>query len=94
MNAGGYCIGGTSLSIAAAALSERGDTHSKDTTLFPEQTDFSEPGELSPYISPAQVEMLEALMHKEGALNSRQMGAPAERCRPLGDAPGDYVRQR
>ena len=74
MHAVGYCIGGTLLSIAAAALSDWGDTRIKDVTLFAAQTDFSEPGELSLYISPAQVEMLEALMYKEGVLDSKQMG--------------------
>ncbi len=74
IHAVGYCIGGTLLSIAAAALAEWGDTRICDITLFAAQTDFSEPGELSLYISPAQVEMLEALMYKEGVLDSKQMG--------------------
>ena len=74
IHAVGYCIGGTLLSIAAAALAEWGDTRIKDITLFAAQTDFSEPGELSLYISPAQLEMLEALMYKEGVLDSKQMG--------------------
>ena len=74
IHAVGYCIGGTLLSIAAAALAEWGDTRIKDITLFAAQTDFSEPGELSLYISPAQIEMLEALMYKEGVLDSKQMG--------------------
>ncbi|HEX9706657.1 MAG TPA: alpha/beta fold hydrolase, partial [Steroidobacteraceae bacterium] len=74
VHAVGYCIGGTLLAIAAAALAEWGDTRIRDITLFAAQTDFSEPGELSLYISPAQVEMLEALMYKEGVLDSKQMG--------------------
>ena len=43
-------------------------------TLFAAQTDFSEPGELSVFISPAQLAMLEAMMWKEGVLDSRMMG--------------------
>ena len=74
IHAVGYCIGGTLLSIAAAALADWGDTRIRDVTLFAAQTDFSEPGELSLYISPAQLEMLEALMYKEGVLDSKQMG--------------------
>jgi polyhydroxyalkanoate synthase len=74
IHAVGYCIGGTILSIAAAALADWGDTRIQDITLLAAQTDFSEPGELSLYISPAQIEMLEALMHKEGVLDSKQMG--------------------
>ena len=42
--------------------------------MFAAQTDFSEPGELSIFISPAQLAMLEAMMWKEGVLESRQMG--------------------
>ncbi len=74
IHAVGYCIGGTLLSIAAAALADWGDTRIRDITMLAAQTDFSEPGELSLYISPAQIEMLEALMYKEGVLDSKQMG--------------------
>jgi Poly(3-hydroxyalkanoate) synthetase len=42
--------------------------------MFAAQTDFSEPGELSIFISPAQLAMLEAIMWKNGVLESRQMG--------------------
>jgi polyhydroxyalkanoate synthase len=75
IHAVGYCIGGTLLTIAASALSAWGDTRIRDITLFAAQTDFSEPGELSLFISPAQIQMLEALMYKEGVLDSKQMGA-------------------
>ncbi|MSQ91400.1 MAG: alpha/beta fold hydrolase [Gammaproteobacteria bacterium] len=74
IHAVGYCIGGTLLSIAAAALARKGDKRIRDITIFAGQTDFSEPGELSLFISPAQIEMLEALMHKEGVLDSAKMG--------------------
>ncbi len=42
--------------------------------MFAAQTDFSEPGELSVFISPAQLAMLEAMMWKNGVLDSKQMG--------------------
>ena len=70
----GYCIGGTLLSIAAAVLGRRGDGRLADVTLFAAQTDFSEPGELSLFISPSQLAMLESLMLKEGVLDSAKMG--------------------
>ena len=74
IHAVGYCIGGTLLAIAAAALARKGDQRIRDITMFAAQTDFSEPGELSLFISPAQIEMLEALMYKEGVLDSAKMG--------------------
>jgi polyhydroxyalkanoate synthase len=70
----GYCIGGTLLSIAAAAMAQKQDDRLATVTMFAAQTDFSEPGELSVFISPAQLAMLEAMMWKKGVLESRQMG--------------------
>ena len=75
IHAVGYCIGGTLLAIATAALARKNDKRIRDVTIFAGQTDFKEPGELSLYISPAQIGMLEALMQKEGVLESTQMGA-------------------
>jgi polyhydroxyalkanoate synthase subunit PhaC len=45
------------------------------TTLLAAQQDFSEPGELSVFISPSQLDMLEAVMDRSGVLRSEQMGA-------------------
>jgi polyhydroxyalkanoate synthase subunit PhaC len=70
----GYCIGGTLLAIAAATMAQQEDDRLATVTLFAAQTDFSEPGELSVFISPAQLAMLEAMMWKKGVLESRQMG--------------------
>jgi polyhydroxyalkanoate synthase len=71
----GYCIGGTLLSIAAAAFAADGDQRLASVTLLAAQQDFSEPGELSVFISPAQLDMLEAVMQRTGVLESEQMGA-------------------
>jgi polyhydroxyalkanoate synthase len=75
VHAAGYCIGGTLLSIAAADLARQGDERLASVTLLAAQTDFSEPGELSLFISPSQLEMLEAVMQKAGVLSSDKMGA-------------------
>jgi len=74
VHAVGYCIGGTLLSIAAAEMARRGEERLASMTLLAAQTDFSEPGELSVFISPSQLEMLEAVMHKTGVLSSDKMG--------------------
>jgi polyhydroxyalkanoate synthase len=71
----GYCIGGTLLSIGAAALARAGDTRIASVTLFAAQTDFSEPGELSMFISPNQLAALGAQMQRDGVLKSESMGA-------------------
>ncbi len=70
----GYCIGGTLLSIAAARLAADGDRRLASITLLAAQQDFSEPGELSVFISPSQLAMLEAVMQRTGVLKSEQMG--------------------
>jgi polyhydroxyalkanoate synthase len=75
VHAVGYCIGGTLLSIAAAALGAEGDERLASLTLLAAQQDFSEPGELSLFISPSQLDMLEAAMRRTGVLKSEQMGA-------------------
>jgi polyhydroxyalkanoate synthase len=75
IHAVGYCIGGTLLSIGAAALAAEGDTRIASVTLFAAQTDFSAPGELSVFITPSQISMLQAVMERDGVLGSERMGA-------------------
>ncbi|HEX6018318.1 MAG TPA: alpha/beta fold hydrolase, partial [Burkholderiaceae bacterium] len=73
VHAVGYCIGGTLLSIGAAALAREHDQRLASVSLFAAQTDFSEPGELAFFINPSQLALLEATMHRKGVLESRQM---------------------
>ena len=80
VHAAGYCLGGTLLAIATAALARTASVAGRDAlpplasvSLLAAETDFSEPGELGLLIDAAQVELLEDMMAERGFLTGQQM---------------------
>ena len=100
VNAVGYCIAGTTLSMTLTVLKARGLDYINSATLFTTLTDFSDRGEVGVFLQDDFVDGIEAEVNEAGYLDSYYMSRtfsylrsndliyqPAIRSYMLGEAP-------
>jgi polyhydroxyalkanoate synthase len=69
----GYCVGGTLLAVALAAMAAWRDERIVSATLFAAQVDFTHAGDLKVFVDEEQVEAIERKMAERGYLESGSM---------------------
>ncbi|MCF2904447.1 class I poly(R)-hydroxyalkanoic acid synthase [Octadecabacter sp. CECT 8868] len=100
VNAVGYCIAGTTLSLTLSVMKQRGLDYVNSATLFTTLTDFSDRGEVGVFLQDDFVDGIEAEISETGILDSFYMSRtfsflrsndliyqPAIRSYMLGEAP-------
>ena len=70
INALGYCIAGTILSLVMSILSKRGDRSINSATLFTTLTDFSNQREFTPFLQNDFIDAIESEAYDKGILES------------------------
>ena len=73
VNAVGYCIAGTTLSLTLALMKHRGDKSVNAATFFTTLTDFSDPGEVGVFLDNDFVDGIEAEVGRAGYLDKYYM---------------------
>ncbi len=69
----GYCVGGTMVSVALAAMAAWGDSRIVSATLFAAQVDFTYAGDLKVFVDDEQVKAIEQRMAQQGYLEAKSM---------------------
>jgi len=100
VNAVGYCIAGTTLSLTLSLMKKRGDKSVKSATFFTALTDFSDQGEFTPFLQDDFIDGIEEEVAEKGMLPSYIMArtfsylrstdlvyAPAIRSYMMGETP-------
>ena len=100
VNAVGYCIAGTTLSLTLSLMKHRGDKSVKSATFFTTLTDFSDQGEFTPFLQNDFIDGIEKEVDEIGVLRSFIMArtfsflrsndliyGPAIRSYMMGEAP-------
>lgn len=75
VNAVGYCVGGTLLSVTLAYMAQMGDQRIKSATLFTTQVDFTHAGDLKVFVDEEQISILEKQMSDMGYLEGSKMAS-------------------
>ena len=70
VNAIGYCIAGTTLSLTLSLMKQRGDKSVKSATFFTTLTDFSDQGEFTPFLQNDFIDGIEEEVKDKGMLPS------------------------
>lgn len=73
VNAVGYCIAGTTLSMSLTVMKQRGLDYVNSATLFTTLTDFSDRGEVGVFLDDDFVDGIEAEVNEAGFLDSFYM---------------------
>jgi len=70
LNAVGYCVAGTVLTLALALMQKRGDKTVKSATFFTTMTDFADQGEFSVFLGDDFIDGIEEQICTDGILKS------------------------